>query len=106
MITKTTGSIVELSTLNDKHFGNKVKKGFQKDDISSSFGDALKKAIGKVNDVQVKSEDLTQKMIYAPETVDVHTVMISAQKAEIALNFTKAIRDEAIRAYRDLINLR
>jgi len=38
--------------------------------------------------------------------VDIHTVMIAAQKAEISLNFTKAVRDEAIRAYRDLMNLR
>jgi len=32
--------------------------------------------------------------------------MIAAQKAEVAMSFTKAVRDEAIRAYRELINLR
>ena len=52
------------------------------------------------------SNDLTQKMIHEPESVDIHNVMIAAQKAKIALNFTKAVRDEAIRAYRDFMNLR
>nr|HPM34164.1 flagellar hook-basal body complex protein FliE [Spirochaetota bacterium] len=46
------------------------------------------------------------KMIYEPESVDVHTVMIAAQKAEVALTFAKSIRDEAIKAYRELMNLR
>jgi flagellar hook-basal body complex protein FliE len=32
--------------------------------------------------------------------------MIAQQKAEISLTFAKAVRDEAIRAYRDIINLR
>jgi flagellar hook-basal body complex protein FliE len=32
--------------------------------------------------------------------------MIATQKAEVALNFTRAVRDEAIRMYRELINLR
>ena len=63
-------------------------------------------ALNKVNNLQVESDDLAQKMIYEPETVDIHQVMIAAQKAELAITFTKSVRDEAIRAYRDLINLR
>jgi flagellar hook-basal body complex protein FliE len=59
-----------------------------------------------VNNLQVESEALSQKMIYEPESVDIHTVMIAAQKAELALNFTKAIRDDAIRSFRELMNLR
>jgi flagellar hook-basal body complex protein FliE len=54
----------------------------------------------------VDSENLQEKMIVDPESVDIHTVMIATQKAEVALNFAKAVRDEAIRAYRELINLR
>ena len=73
---------------------------------SQSFLGMLTGALGKVNNMQVKSDELTQKMIYEPESVEVHTVMIAAQKAEIALTMTKSFRDEAIRAFRELINLR
>lgn len=100
------GHIVNMKTTNPLHYDNRVKREPALDDVSSSFADSLMKALGKVNDLQVDSENLTEKMIYAPESVDIHTVMIATQKAEVAMTFAKAVRDEAIRAYRELINLR
>ena len=100
------GHIVAMKTTNPLHFDNTVKRERGHDDVSASFVDSLMKALGKVNDLQVDSENLQEKMIVEPESVDIHTVMIATQKAEVALNFAKAVRDEAIRAYRELINLR
>lgn len=99
------GSIIKLRTTNPLHFGEKRERK-RNDDVSTSFAELLKGTINKVNNLQIDSERLTQKMIYKPESVDIHTVMIAAQKADIALSFTKAVRDEAIRAFRELINLR
>ena len=106
IINNPVGNIVNMKTTDPLHFGGKKKGMIEKDDVSTSFSNALMDAIGKVNNLQVDSEELTEKMIYEPESVDIHTVMISAQKAEIALSFTKAVRDEAVRAYRELMNLR
>ena len=100
------GHVVRMLTSNPLHFSGSVKKEPAGDDVSTSFANMLNKALGKVNDLQVDSESLSQRMIYEPESVDIHTVMISAQKAELALDFTKAVRDGAIRAYRELMNLR
>ena len=100
------GNIVEMKKTHPLHYDNSVKREPGYDDVSTSFADSLMKALGRVNDLQTSSEDLTQKMMYEPESVDIHTVMIAAQKAEVAMSFTKAVRDEAIRAYRELINLR
>jgi len=99
------GNIVTLTATNPLHYDEKPAKTAD-DNVSASFADLLTGAINKVNNLQVESEELTRKMIYEPESVDIHTVMIAGQKAEIALTFTKAVRDEAIRAYRELINLR
>lgn len=99
------GSVVKMQTSNPLHISDETKKS-DDDNVASSFADVLKNAINKVNNLQVDSENLNQKMIYEPESVDIHTVMIAAQKAELALTFTKAVRDEAIRSYRELINLR
>ncbi|MCU0821579.1 MAG: flagellar hook-basal body complex protein FliE [Spirochaetes bacterium] len=104
-IESNIGHIVKMKATNPLHYTDEPRQA-PDDDISSSFADVLKKAIGNVNDLQVESEGLSQKMIYEPESVDIHTVMIAAQKAEIALNFTKAIRDDAIRSFRELMNLR
>jgi flagellar hook-basal body complex protein FliE len=102
---QSIGNIVQMKTSHPLHFSDReqVKPN---DDVAGSFADTLKTALGKVNTLLVDSSELGQKMIHEPESVDIHNVMIAAQKAEIAINFTKAVRDEAIKAYRDLINLR
>lgn len=99
------GSAVTMKATNPLHFSDapKVDNG---EDVAKSFSDMLAETIGKTNDLQIESEGLTRKMIYQPESVDIHSVMIAQQKAEIALTFTKAVRDEAIRSYRELMNLR
>ena len=105
-ITNPAGNVVTLKTTNPLHYDDRVRREPGYDDVSTSFADSLMKALGKVNLLQVDSEGLQQKMIYEPESVDIHSVMIAMQKAEVALSFTKAVRDEALRAYRELINLR
>ncbi len=101
----SVGHIVNLKATHPLHYKDKPEKRMN-DDISSSFADALKSALNKVNNLQGESDELTNKMIYDPGSVDIHNVMIAAQKAEIALNFTKTVRDDAIRAFRELMNLR
>ena len=101
----SSSHLVFLKTTNPLHIAD-APESPKDDNVAASFMDVLKSAINKVNDLQVDSEELSQKMIYEPESVDIHTVMIAAQKAELALTFTKAVRDEAIRAYRELMNLR
>ena len=100
-----SGSRVEMKTTNPLHFSDKVNAPAD-DDVAKSFSDMVSEMVGKTNDLQVESEGLTKKMIYQPESVDVHSVMIAQQKAEVALTFTKAVRDEAIKAYREIMNLR
>jgi flagellar hook-basal body complex protein FliE len=99
------GHLITLKTNDVRHFPEKPER-ITDDDVATSFKDMLSEAVGKVNDLQVQANDLNQQMIYEPESVDIHTVMIAAQKAEVALSFTKAIRDEAVRAYREIINMR
>ena len=99
------GHNVSLKTTDANHYSEKVSPDGG-EEVAESFKDMLNGSIKKVNDLQVNSEELTRKMIYEPESVDVHTVMIAAQKAEVSLTFAKTIRDEAIKAYRELMNLR
>jgi flagellar hook-basal body complex protein FliE len=99
------GNVVKMRTTSPLHYSG-IKEAPADDNVSGSFASALMKAVGKVNNLLAESDELSQKMINEPESVDIHNVMISAQKAEIALSFTKSVRDEAIRAYRDLMNMR
>jgi flagellar hook-basal body complex protein FliE len=105
---QTMGTVIKMKTNHPLHYTgkNEEQKIDRSADGNGSFADTLMKAIGNVNNLLSESDDLSQKMIHDPDSVDIHTVMIAAQKAEIALNFTKSVRDEAIRSYRDLMNLR
>lgn len=101
-----SGHVVNLITSNKSHFSGSMPIEREKDDVSGSFADMLNNAVAKTNDLQVDAESLMQKMVYEPESVDIHQVMIATQKAEVALGLTKAVRDGALNAYRELMNLR
>ena len=106
MINSISGHIVKLNTTDPRHFGAEPKIQREQDDVAGSFADMLNGAISKTNDLQVDAESLMQQMIVKPESVDIHQVMVATQKAEISLGLTKAVRDGALNAYRELINLR
>ena len=101
-----TGNVITMKTNNDLHYNNVHKAKLPADDATSSFAKLLMGTVNKVNNLQVDSETATQQMITRPESIDIHTVMLAQQKADLALSFTKAVRDEAVRAYRDIINMR
>ena len=100
-----SGNNIRINTTNSLHYGGEPKTE-STENISESFADVLKKSLEKVNDSQVHADDLTQKMIYNPNSVEAHEVMIAAEKARISLTFTKTVVDGIIRAYKELSNLR
>lgn len=69
-----------------------------------SFGNYLKNAIQDVNAQQIQSDNMTQKLILG-EDIDLHNVMITAQKASIALNATIEVRNKMIEAYQEIIRM-
>lgn len=101
-----SGNVVKMMTTEPLHYTGEPLVRRPGDDVSGSFADMLNNAVKQVNDLQVDSEKMMQKMIYEPESVDIHQVMIATQKAEIAISLTKSVRDGAINAYKELINLR
>lgn len=84
----------------------KVNTGLQPTPFESqkNFGTFLKDAIREVNVKQIESDNMTQKLILG-EDVDLHNVMITAQKASIALNATMEVRNKVIEAYQEIIRM-
>lgn len=69
-----------------------------------NFGAYLKNAINEVNTNQVQSDVLTEKLVLG-ENVELHDVMIAAQKATITLNATMEVRNKVIEAYQEIIRM-
>ncbi len=99
------GDIIRLKTSNPGH-QNGAPVSETPESTALNFAELLNRALQKVNDQQVEAEKLTQQMITDPGSVELHTVTIAAEKARMAVTFTKNVTDLAIKTYRDLVNLR
>ena len=73
-------------------------------EAQQSFGAFLKDAIQEVNTKQVQSDMMTQKLVTGGD-VELHDVMITAQKASIALSATMEVRNKVIEAYQEIIRM-
>ena len=73
-------------------------------DAQQTFANSLKDAISKVNDQQIQSDTMTEKLINGGN-VDLHEVMIASQKASITLNATMEVRNKAIEAYQEIMRM-
>ena len=69
-----------------------------------SFSDMLKKSLEAVNEAQLNSDRLTNALA-AGQNVELHDVMIAAQKASILLEATVEFRNKVIEAYQEVMRM-
>lgn len=69
--------------------------------VESDFSNVLSSSIDKVNSLQGQRSDMI-KAFASGETQNVHELMISMQKASLAMNMTSAVRTKVIEAYKEL----
>ena len=96
-----TTNPLRLRTANERHM-NIGSTPPDPNKVATNFSDALNEALGQVEQLDQKSEALTQKAIYDPDSVEIHDVMIAAQKSRFALNLTKTVADGLVRTIREL----
>ncbi|MDD3114526.1 MAG: flagellar hook-basal body complex protein FliE [Anaerovibrio sp.] len=69
-----------------------------------SFGEYLKNALGEVNGLQQESAQMS-KALAAGQVEDISQVVIAAEKADIALQLTLAVRNKAVEAYQEIMRM-
>lgn len=73
-------------------------------EAQKNFAAYLKQSIEKVNQLQVESDHLTEKLVSGKD-VDLHEVMIASQKASITMQLTLELRNKAIEAYQEIMRM-
>ena len=73
-------------------------------EAQQAFGGMLKNAIEEVNNTQQASGIATQKLVRG-EQIELHDVMITAQKASVTLNTAMQIRNKAVEAYQEVLRM-
>lgn len=73
-------------------------------DPSASFTQAMKKAVGEVNNLQNDADKMAVNLA-SGDVEDVHKAMIAMQKAKLALDFTIQVRNKVIEAYQEIMRM-
>jgi flagellar hook-basal body complex protein FliE len=73
-------------------------------EAQKSFSSFLKESIEKINEAQIKSDQLTEKLALGQE-VDLHQVMIASQKASVGMQLTLEVRNKAVEAYQEMMRM-
>lgn len=76
----------------------------RKEENSSEFINFLKEALNRVNDLQKDYENKVNDFLLGND-VNVHELMISAEKARLSLELTVQIRNKAIEAYQEIMRM-
>ncbi|HDQ14797.1 MAG TPA: flagellar hook-basal body complex protein FliE [Sediminispirochaeta sp.] len=101
-----SGHIVRLEQSNPRHLGGRLHPESENNTGSLDFSSVLTGKLQEVSQLDQESMRLSRQFITDPDSVDAHDVTIAMSKANLAVSLTKAVVDEALRAYRDIINLR
>lgn len=106
-LNQVSGNYVDVLRTDPSHLRGRVHAEEQSvNDSVVSFTDMLVDALNGVNDLAAESTALTEQYIINPDSVDVHDVTIAMGKANLALTMTKSVVDNALKAYREIINIR
>lgn len=81
-----------------------VKAASSPSEAQKNFASFLKDSIDKVNETQVKSDMMAQKLARG-ENMELHEVMIASQMASITLTATMEIRNKVIEAYQEVMRM-
>lgn len=70
-------------------------------DQEPTFANTLKEFISDVNSLQLDSKDMTERFIKG-EPVDLHDVMITAEKAKTSFQLLLELRNKALDLYKEV----
>ena len=85
----------------------KTKGGFtehREENASNGFASVFAESLSKVNELQQQKTSMITSFA-SGEQQNVHELMISLQKAGVAMQLTSAVRNKMLEAYRELSRL-
>jgi len=73
-------------------------------DSNQPFGNLLRNAIGTVQNLESQASLATEGLLRG-DGVDIHTAMIATQKADLAFEMALSVRNKAVAAYQQIMNM-
>jgi flagellar hook-basal body complex protein FliE len=95
---------MEISQINNLISSLNESGSSKKSSASSSFNDIYSEALGTARDTEASAQIQNAELLTG-ETDDLHTPMIEAKKAELALNLAIQVRNKVVEAYNNVMNM-
>lgn len=97
---------MNINPINFKTAADTISSGQQTvAQTQDGFSEALKNALGTVNSSQQSADQMVTQLANGSSDVDLHTVMIAMQKADVLLRTTVQVRDRAVEAYQEVMRM-
>lgn len=71
---------------------------------NSSFKNIINDEIEKLNNQQIKADELTRGFI-SGQVEDLHTVLIATEEARLSLELAVQVRNKCVEAYKEINNM-
>lgn len=101
---KSYASAMAEFTRSQKNFENVNSAVPVTPKVENSFADTLNSSLQNVNGMQRQKTAMIESFA-SGETQNVHELMITLQKAGLAVNMTSAVRNKVLEAYKELTRL-
>lgn len=101
---KTAESLVKSGNTTSEIQSKKNSPMSAEESGAGSFANTLNEAITNVNDMQVHSNQMMEKLATG-ETKNIPEVMVAAEKADIALKLMVQVRNKMIDAYQEIMKM-
>lgn len=79
--------------------------GSARKDGSSGFAGVLKNTLLSIDTVQKDADRLTEAFVRGQASVEIHDVVLAAEKARLALDLTVSIRNKLVEAYQEIMRM-
>ena len=73
-------------------------------EATKSFAETIEESLATVNDMQAEKSRMIQDFA-SGKSQNVHELMISLQKAGLAMDMTSAVRNKVMQAYQELMRM-
>lgn len=93
------GSLAPTQSIFETYDKNSAVTG-----VNVPFSDYLKNTLSKTNELLIQSQDLADAFA-AGKTDNIHQVLLAAEKADIAFQFTMQIRNKIMDAYTEIMRM-
>jgi flagellar hook-basal body complex protein FliE len=95
---------MNINSINDIFSAAQKAARANETEEKESFSNILSDAVDYIEETEAESDAASQALLTG-ESDDIHTALIAAQKAEIAVSYAVQIRNKMIEAYNDIMNM-